>query len=113
MNELSINELKYVVGGENKQGVGFNESFATGAAVASAGRSLSAAATADSIAVSAARGGAVGLAFAGGYAVGTYIYNETPIGDYLNSAVDRLTGLDGGGCGDCACPDKSQCIKKY
>lgn len=94
MKELNISDLKIVSGGAEPAYINPLDAIGIGSAAVGGGRAVSATATGDMIARSAARGGLIGLVGIAGWNTGTYLYHETPLGDWLSSGVDKLTGLD-------------------
>ncbi|MBH2056558.1 bacteriocin transporter [Neisseria meningitidis] len=94
MKELNISDLEIVSGGSEPKYFSPLDVIGVTGAATSGWRAVSATATGDMIARSAARGGLIGLAGIAGWNTGTYLYHETPLGDWLSSGVDKLTGLD-------------------
>lgn len=95
MRELHIEELMLISGGSNDANY---QSFTSGAGVgATIGAGLTALynhTSGDDVTRAGARFGLLGLVAVGAWNLGTYGYHETPLGDLLNTGIDKLTGLD-------------------
>lgn len=98
MRELTVFELNLVSGAkEDSNKASYTDGINFGAGLGGGIASLSQGASGDLIARGAARGGLVGLAGVAGWNFGTYLYEDTRVGDWVRTGIDKVTGLDKAG----------------